>query len=78
MTYPRLILAFGLVAIVGALLASGRLAGEGGWQTAFGITILVAGAVGVTNVIFFRRLKASLDELARSRTGGERTEDLNR
>ncbi len=71
MTPNRLILAFGLLAILGALLATGRLAGEGGWQMAVGITLVVSGAVGVSNVIFFRRLKASLDEFARSRTGGE-------
>ena len=62
-----LIPAFGLVAILGALLASGRLAGEGGWQSAIGITLLVTGALGVLNVLFFTRLKASLDRMVEER-----------
>ncbi|MCC5995545.1 MAG: hypothetical protein JJU18_04140 [Oceanicaulis sp.] len=64
MTLVRLLIpAFGLLAIFGALMASGRL-GEAGWLTAVGITLIVIGAVGVLNVIFFRRLKASLDRMA--------------
>lgn len=59
---------FGLVAIVGALLASGRL-GEGGVQMAVGITLLVTGAIGVLNVIFFTRLKRSLDQMAAEHRG---------
>ncbi|WBQ13633.1 hypothetical protein L2D00_02835 [Hyphomonadaceae bacterium BL14] len=64
MTLVRfLIPAFGLLAILGALMASGRL-GESGWLTAIGITLVVTGAVGVLNVIFFRRLKAAVDRMA--------------
>lgn len=63
MTRRLLILSFGLLTILGALLASGRL-GEGGWQMAFGITFLVAGALGMLNVFFFSRLKKSLDAMA--------------
>jgi len=59
---------FGLVAILGALLASGRL-GEGGVQMAIGITLLVTGALGVMNVIFFTRLKRSVDEMAARHRG---------
>lgn len=62
MTRRLLILGFGLVAILGALLASGRF-GEGGLQMAIGITMLVAGAVGMLNVFFFTRLKKSLDAM---------------
>lgn len=63
---PRLLMiGFGLVAIFGALLASGRL-GEGGVQMALGITLLVTGAIGVMNTIFFTRLKRSLDEMAKN------------
>lgn len=58
-----LMIGFGLVAIFGALLASGRL-GEGGVQMAVGITLLVTGGIGVLNTIFFTRLKRSLDEMA--------------
>jgi len=58
-----LIPAFGLMAILGALMASGRM-GESGWLLAVGITLIVTGAVGVLNVIFFRRLKAALDRMA--------------
>jgi uncharacterized protein YjeT (DUF2065 family) len=58
-----LILAFGLVAIIGGLMASGRM-GESGWLLAFGITLIVTGAMGVLNVIFFRRLKQGLDRMA--------------
>jgi len=58
-----LIPAFGLLAILGALMASGRM-GESGWLLAVGITLIVTGAVGVLNVIFFRRLKAALDRMA--------------
>lgn len=58
-----LIPGFGLVAILGAVMASGRL-GESGWLTAIGITLIVTGAVGVANVIFFRRLKAAVDRMA--------------
>ncbi|MGJ3230277.1 MAG: hypothetical protein ACFE0P_00595 [Oceanicaulis sp.] len=69
MSLPRLLIpAFGLVAILGALLASGRF-GEGGLQLAFGITLLVTGALGVVNTIFFTRLKASLDKLVEERRG---------
>lgn len=58
-----LMLAFGLVAILGALMASGRM-GESGWLMAVGITLIVTGAMGVLNVIFFRRLKQGLDRMA--------------
>lgn len=58
-----LIPAFGLVAILGALMASGRL-GESGWWLAIGITLIVTGAVGVANVIFFRHLKVMVDRMA--------------
>ena len=65
MKLPRILLiAFGFVALVGALLATGRLVGEGGWQSAIGITLTVAGVLGVLNVVFFTRLKASLDMMA--------------
>ena len=67
MNLPRLLIpGFGLIAILGALLASGRL-GEGGLQLAFGITLLVTGALGVVNTIFFSRLKASLDKMVEER-----------
>jgi len=69
MPLPRLLMiGFGLVAILGALLASGRL-GEGGVQMAVGITLLVTGAIGVMNVIFFTRLKRSLDQMAAEHKG---------
>ena len=69
MPLPRLLMiGFGLVAILGALLASGRL-GEGGVQMAIGITLLVTGALGVMNVIFFTRLKRSVDEMAAKHRG---------
>lgn len=58
-----LMLAFGLVVIIGALMASGRM-GESGWLMAVGITLIVTGAMGVLNVIFFRRLKQGLDRMA--------------
>lgn len=68
---PRLlVLGFAALAITGALLASGRL-GEGGLQTAIGITLLVTGALGVLNTLFFVRLKRALDQMAAS-PGGER------
>ena len=64
MTLVRfLIPAFGLVAILGALMASGRM-GDAGWLMAVGITLIVTGAMGVLNVIFFRRLKAAVDRMA--------------
>lgn len=64
MKLPRLLIpGFGLIAIFGALLASGRL-GEGGVQMAFGITLLVVGCLGVLNTIFFTRLKKALDKMA--------------
>ncbi len=64
MTLVRLLIpAFGLIAILGALMASGRF-GDAGWLTAVGITLIVTGAVGVLNVIFFRRLKAAVDRMA--------------
>lgn len=64
MTLVRfLIPAFGLLAILGALMASGRL-GESGWLTAVGITLIVTGVIGVLNVIFFRRLKVVVDRMA--------------
>jgi hypothetical protein len=64
MKLPRLLIpGFGLIAIFGALLASGRL-GEGGLQMAFGITLLVVGCLGVLNTIFFTRLKKALDKMA--------------
>lgn len=65
MPLPRLLLiAFGVVALFGALLATGRLVGEGGWQSAIGITLTVTGVIGLLNVVFFTRLKASLDKMA--------------
>ena len=65
MRLPRiLVIAFGLIALFGALLATGRLIGEGGWQSAIGITLTVTGVIGVLNTIFFTRLKASLDKMA--------------
>lgn len=68
MPLPRLLMiGFGLVAILGALLASGRL-GEGGVQMAVGITLLVTGGIGVMNTIFFTRLKRSLDDMAAKST----------
>ncbi len=71
MNYARLLIpAFGVVAIIGALLASGRL-GEGGLNLAFGITLLVIGAVGIGNVMLFTRLKASIDEAAERQRRGE-------
>jgi hypothetical protein len=64
MTLVRfLIPAFGLLAILGALMASGRL-GDAGWLMAVGITLIVTGVIGVLNVIFFRRLKAAVDRMA--------------
>ncbi|MCH8488732.1 MAG: hypothetical protein LAT81_02230 [Oceanicaulis sp.] len=64
MTLVRfLIPAFGLLAILGALMASGRL-GDAGWLVAVGITLIVTGVIGVLNVIFFRRLKAAVDRMA--------------
>jgi ABC-type Co2+ transport system permease subunit len=64
MTLVRILIpAFGLLAILGALMASGRL-GESGWLTAVGITLIVTGVIGVLNVIFFRRLKAAVDRMA--------------
>ncbi|XBQ15654.1 MAG: hypothetical protein ABL308_11925 [Oceanicaulis sp.] len=69
MKLPRILIpAFGLVAIAGAALASGRF-GEGGLQLAIGITLLVTGALGVLNTIFFTRLKASLDRMVEERKG---------
>jgi hypothetical protein len=71
MKYARLLIpAFGLIAIFGALLASGRL-GESGFHLAFGITLLVIGAVGIGNVMLFTRLKASIDEAAERQRRGE-------
>lgn len=65
MTLPRsFLLAFGLVALLGALLATGRIAGEGGWQSAIGITLTVTGVLGLLNTVFFTRLKASLAKMA--------------
>lgn len=65
MSRVRLImLGFGLLAILGALTARGLLFGDGGLQTALGITVLVTGVLGVLNTIFFVRLKASLDKMA--------------
>lgn len=63
MTRRLLILGFGVFALFGALLIRGVL-GEGGLQMAFGITFLVAGALGMLNVFFFTRLKKSLDAMA--------------
>ena len=57
-------LGFGLVAIIGALIARGVLFGDGGVQTAIGITVLVTGVLGVLNTIFFVRLKAQIDMMA--------------
>jgi len=74
---PRLLMiGFGLVAIFGALLASGRL-GEGGVQMAVGITLLVTGAIGVMNTIFFTRLKRSLDDMAAKSTDTPQTDPSN-
>ena len=74
---PRLLMiGFGLVAIFGALLASGRL-GEGGVQMAVGITLLVTGAIGVMNTIFFTRLKRSLDDMAAKAEDAPRTDPSN-
>ena len=65
MKLPRILFfAFALLALFGALLATGRLIGEGGWQSAIGITLTVTGVIGVLNTIFFTRLKASLDRMA--------------
>ena len=63
-----LIPGFGLLAILGAILASGRL-GESGLNLAIGITLLVIGFVGVGNVVLFTRLKASIDEAAARQRG---------
>lgn len=64
MQHTRLLIpVFGLVAIFGAILASGRL-GESGLHLAIGITVLVVGVVGVLNVILFARLKAMIDDAA--------------
>ena len=60
-----LLLGFAVLAILGALLASGRLVGEGGLQMALGLTVFVTGAIGVVNVMFFTRLKATLDTMAK-------------
>lgn len=74
MRYTRLLIpGFGLLAIFGALLASGRL-GESGLNLAIGITLLVVGFVGVGNVVLFTRLKASIDEAA-ARQRGELPQD---
>lgn len=63
MTLSRaLMIVFSLVAIFGALMTRGVIFGEGGWQSAVGITVLVTGALGVFNVIFFTRLKRSLEQ----------------
>ncbi|MEO1038243.1 MAG: hypothetical protein AAFX09_01765 [Pseudomonadota bacterium] len=64
---------FAALALFGALLASGRLIGESGWASAIGITLVVTGVLGVLNVIFFRRLKTSLDRMAE--TGGDGSAD---
>lgn len=63
MTRRLLILGFAALAILGALMIRGVL-GEGGLQTALGITVLAAGALGMLNVFFFARLKKSLDAMA--------------
>ena len=63
MTRRLLIFAFAALTILGALMIRGLL-GEGGWQMAFGITFLVAGALGMLNFFFFARLKKSLDAMA--------------
>jgi len=64
MPFSRLfMLVFGLITILGALLTSGWL-GEGGMQTAVGLTLLMTGVIGMVNVIFFTRLKRSLDRRA--------------
>ena len=77
MPLPRLLMiGFGLVAILGALLASGRL-GEGGMQMAVGITLLVTGAIGVMNTIFFTRLKRSLDDMAAKSTDTPQADPSN-
>lgn len=69
MQHTRLLIpAFGLLAIFGAILASGRL-GESGLHLAIGITILVVGVVGVLNVILFARLKSMIDEAAAKERG---------
>ena len=67
MSLPRaLLLGFGLLALLGALLATGRLAGEGGWQSAIGITLTVTGVLGLLNTVFFTRLRRSLNEMAQN------------
>lgn len=68
-----LIPGFAALALFGALLASGRMMGEGGWQSAIGITLVVTGGLGVLNTIFFRRLKASLDEMVEADASGANT-----
>ena len=75
MPYSRLLVpAFGLIAIFGALLASGRL-GEGGLQLALGVTILVIGVVGILNVILFTRLRTMIDEAAAKERGEASRDD---
>ena len=69
-----LIPAFGLLAISGGVLASGRL-GDSGLHLAVGITILVVGVVGVLNVILFTRLKAMIDEAAAKERGDMRDDE---
>jgi ABC-type Co2+ transport system permease subunit len=61
-----IMIGFGLLAILGALTARGLLFGEGGLQTALGLTVLVTGVLGVLNTIFFVRLKAQIDKMAGS------------
>ena len=69
-----LIPSFGLLAIFGGVLASGRV-GESGLHLALGITILVVGVVGVLNVILFSRLKAMIDEAAAKEHGETPNDD---
>lgn len=69
MSWTRLLIpGFGVIAVIGALLASGRF-GETGLNLAIGVTLLVIGFVGVGNVLLFSRLKASIDAAAAEQRG---------
>lgn len=65
---------FGLVAILGALLARGVF-GEGGVQMAIGITLIAVGVLGILNIFMFKRLKASLDQMAEEQDGSSNSEE---
>ena len=62
-------LAFAALTLFGAALASGRLGEGGGVALAVGITLFVTGAIGIVNVIFFRRLKRAIDSMAEDEDG---------